>query len=54
LPWERFLRELLFKSYGCRLDADVYFFESSCPECLGKFRYSKPEDGEQAFLMFKI
>jgi hypothetical protein len=54
LPWDQVLRKLIVKSYGCRLDVDVYFFESSCPECLGKFRYLDPESDEPAFLLFKI
>ncbi len=54
LPWDQQLRKLIIKSYGCRLDTDVYFFESSCPECLGKFRYSDPEADEPALLLFKI
>ncbi len=54
LPWDQLLRKLIIKSYGCRLDSDVYFFESSCPECLGIFRYSEPEADEPAVLLFKI
>lgn len=54
LPWNQDLRRLIIKTYGCRLDADVYFFESTCPECLGKFRYSESEDQKTAVLLFKI
>jgi hypothetical protein len=54
LPWNQELRRLIIKSYGYHLDADVYFFEGSCPECLGKFRYSESEDDKTAILLFKI
>ena len=54
LPWNQGLRKLLIKSYSYRLDVDVYFFENSCPECLGTYRYAEPENGHPAYLLFKI
>ena len=54
LPWDKATPPLIAISYGCRLDADVYFFEGSCPECLGKFRYAETESNEPTFLLFKI
>ena len=54
LPWNQDLRKLIIKSFGCRLDGDVYFFENSCPECLGTFRYTASESDEPAVLLFKI
>ena len=54
LPWDPSLRRLLIKSFGCRLDSDLYFFEGTCPECLGKFRYEEVEQDEPFYLLFKI
>ncbi|MDX1413382.1 MAG: hypothetical protein R3293_04275 [Candidatus Promineifilaceae bacterium] len=54
LPWDQSIHRLLIKSYGCRLDSDVYFFEGTCPECLGKFRYEEAEQDEPFYLLFKI
>lgn len=54
LPWNQELQKLIVKSYGCSLDTDVYYFESCCPECHGKYRYSEPEKDTTAVLLFKI
>jgi hypothetical protein len=54
LPWNPNLKKLIVKSFGCHLDTDVYFFESSCPECRGKYRFSESADEGPAYLYFRI
>lgn len=33
LAWNEEVRQLLQRSYGCRIDLDFYHFESCCPDC---------------------
>ncbi len=54
LPWNPNLKKLIVKSFGCHLDTDVYYFESTCPECRGKYRFSEAQDEGPACLYFKI
>jgi hypothetical protein len=54
LPWDQSVRKLINKSYGCRIDVESYHFESCCPECLGQFRYTKPEPDQPAYLLVKV
>lgn len=54
LPWDQNLRELINKSYGCRIDIESYYFESCCPECHNIFIYSETEDSEHYTLRFKM
>lgn len=52
LPWDPGLRELINKSYGCRIDVEAYYFESCCPECHSAFVYA--ESAEDQTLQFRI
>ncbi len=54
LPWEPKLRELITKSYGCRIDVDGYHFESCCPECHTPFIYSEPDAGQPYTFRIKM
>lgn len=52
LPWDSTVRELLVKSYGCRIDMEAYYFESCCPECQSPFIVSEAEnDGPYSLMM---
>ena len=54
LPWDRNLRELINKSYGCRIDVEAYYFESCCPECHGAYVYAEPENGQPNVMRVKM
>lgn len=54
LPWNPNLKKLLVKSFGCHLDTEIYYFESTCPECRGKYRFSEPHQDEPGNLSFRI
>lgn len=54
LPWDPSIRELIKKSYGCRIDVEAYHFESWCPECHGPFVYSEGEIGQSYTLRVKM
>jgi hypothetical protein len=54
LPWDSNLRSLLYKSYGCRIDLDAYYFESCCPECHTVFVYMESMEDQSDTLRFKM
>ena len=54
LPWDPAIRELINKSYGCRIDVESFHFESFCPECHGLFVYSEPDSGQPQRLLLKM
>lgn len=54
LPWDRNVRELINKSYGCRIDVEAYYFESCCPECHGTFVYSDSENDQPNSLRLRM
>lgn len=54
LPWDPSIRELINKSYGCRVDVEGYHFESRCPECYVPFVYSEPDTGQPYTLRIKV
>ena len=53
LAWNQETRHLVQKSYGGRLDVELYHYDSRCPECQRRFIYqAATEEGEQE--SFKI
>ena len=40
LSWNRKTGDLILKSYGSRIDRDIYRFEGICPECKRRYVYS--------------
>ena len=54
LPWDPNIRELIIKSYGCRIDVEGYHFESCCPECHTPFVFSEPDTGQPYTILFKM
>ena len=54
LPWDPSIRELINKTFGCRVDVEGYHFESCCPECHLPFIYSEPDSGQSYTLRIKM
>lgn len=54
LPWDAAVRELLVKSYGCRIDMEAFHFESCCPECHSPFIVSATENDEPFSLAIRM
>lgn len=53
LDWSQETRNLVQKSYGGRLDIELYHYDSRCPECQRRFVYhAATEEGEEQ--SFKI
>lgn len=52
LQWSHPMRELVHKSYGVRLDADFFHYESCCKECARSFAFQAPEEDQPG--SFKI
>lgn len=44
LSWDRETRHLLQKSYGGRLDVDLYYYDSHCPACQRRFIYQAGDE----------
>ena len=54
LPWNPDLRDLVQKSFGCAIDGQSYFFESTCPECQRSFSYAEPDPEQSAWFLIKM
>ncbi len=54
LPWDQHIRELINKSFGCRIDVEAFYFESCCPECHNPFTYAQPENGGDHTFRIKV
>ncbi|WP_420643776.1 hypothetical protein [Candidatus Leptofilum sp.] len=48
LEWNTQMPDLLFKSYGIRLDISFYHYEGCCKECRRRFVYQAPDKPEDA------
>ncbi len=46
LEWNSQIHDLLFKSYGIRLDVNFYHYEGCCKECRRRFTYQAPEKSD--------
>lgn len=47
LTWNQEMCHLLNKSYGCRVDIECYYLDSTCPECNRHFVFrAADEDNE--------
>jgi hypothetical protein len=42
LTWDKATRDLVQKSYGCRIHQDAYHFEGICQDCRRSFVYRAP------------
>ena len=54
LPWDPSIRDLINKTYGCRVDVEGYHFESCCPDCHLPFIYLEPDTGQPYTLQIKM
>ena len=54
LSWNGETRRLLQKSYGGRLDVDLYYYDSQCPVCRRRFTYKAAEEGEAISFRIEI
>ena len=56
LSWDSETRHLLQKSYGGRLDVDLYYYDSHCPACQRRFVYEArdEETGEPESLRIEV
>lgn len=54
LVWDAPTRQLLHKSYGVRLEPDLYFFEFCCLECQRKFTYQLLEGEESVTHQLRV
>lgn len=48
LEWSQQMPELVYKSYGARLDIAHYHYEGSCKECRRRYGYHTAESDEEA------
>ena len=48
LGWDREMRELVYKSYGWRIDLDATHFSASCPECRRSYTLELVGDEDEA------
>lgn len=55
LDWNQETRRLVQKSYGGRLDVELYHYDSRCPECQRRFIYrAATEEGEPASFQIEL
>lgn len=55
LDWNQETRNLVQKSYGGRLDVELYHYDSRCPECRRRFIYqAATEEGEQESFQIEL
>jgi len=55
LDWNQETRRLVQKSYGGRLDVELYHYDSRCPECRRRFIYrAATEEGEQEAFQIEL
>lgn len=47
LEWNSQMHELLFKSYGIRLDQNFYHYEGCCKECRRRFVYQASDSEDE-------
>lgn len=50
LKWDHAVRELIYKSYGNRVDLDYYYYEGCCSVCQRPFIYKGGSDESEALL----
>jgi hypothetical protein len=48
LTWNHAMRELVYKSFGSRVDVDFFHYEGSCPECRRHFICESGQDEQPA------
>jgi hypothetical protein len=46
VPWSHDLAQLVYKTYGSRIDVTYYHFEGQCKECQRRFTYQGSEEDQ--------
>lgn len=55
LMWDHETRHLVHKSYGNRIDVELYYLDGRCPECQRRFTYEEePEEEQQTQLQLEL
>lgn len=47
LAWDGRMRDLVNKSYGCRIDVDAVYLDGTCPECQREFLYAAATEADE-------
>lgn len=54
LSWDHAVNQLVYKSYGCQLEADVYHYQGICQFCQRAFICEEADGEEPASLQIAI
>jgi hypothetical protein len=52
--WDHAVNRLVYKSYGCQLEADAYHYQGSCQFCRRAFIFEAAEEEAPATLQIAI